>query len=195
MSTRQNYNTGRIEIDSAETFLKWAKTVQFDVSKWARPRCDYQDDYAHTAVEVIDASFNAATADERRTILCAVYNTMSYDEVERLLLVRAKEVRQIERRALYADFEEVERRRDVAAGRREDAITARERAFKEAMKPYHKRLADTQRQLQDARAQVAHLQERAEWYKSEAKRAVGLAIDDHEDARKFRQVRALLGVA
>ena len=148
---KQSYQHTRIEIHDTVTLLKWSSAVQYDLAKPAA-RCDYQDDYAHAGHETIDKAFNDATQDERRLILCAVYNTMAYDEVERLLLVRAKAVRQAERAELYRDFDQVETARTDELDRREATIFKREITFQEMKKPYHKRLADQRRQIDQLHA-------------------------------------------
>lgn len=192
---KQNYTQpSRIEIDNAATFINWAKTVQSDLIRWTHPRCDYQDDYARTPHATIDAAFNEATPDERRLILCAVHNTMDYNEVERLLLVRAKAVRAHERTALYEEFDKVDNERRRELDTREQAISAREMAFKTAMKPYHKRLAEQRHESATLRGQLAASQERAAANRQECNAAKLDALEYEIKASRYDTIREILDI-
>ena len=193
MSTRQNYNvTTRIEIDNTATLLNWAKTVQNDLFKWTRPRCDYQDDYARTSHETIDTAFNDANNDERKLILCAIYNTMDYNEVERLLLVRAKAVRQAERAELYREYDKEEAARTADLDRREAAIANRERTFKESMKPYHRRLTIERHRADQAFRQLDAVCKEKEAYRQENDKIHENTRQLIDKAARYDAIRAAL---
>jgi hypothetical protein len=84
-------------IKSKEDLVQWAREVN----------PDYQDYYMHSDLKAIDKWFIETNGD-RKLILCSVFNTMSYDEVERLLLVWAKNKAQAiideEAESLNADY-------------------------------------------------------------------------------------------
>ncbi len=194
--TRQAYTAyeHRIVIDNAATFLNWAKRVQSDLAGRTRPKCDYQDDYARTPQATIDQAFNDATPDERRTILCAVYNTMDYNEVERLLLVRAKAVRHQELTAAYAELDKMQNHRTAELDRREAAIADREQTFKSMMKPYHRRLADQRRTINRLQAQLTEQTNRADAIRLQREHYKHTALEYEIKAAKYDAIREALAL-
>lgn len=89
-------------IETKEDMLQWAREANSGVT--IQRKCDLQDVYAHSAVADLDAAFIAAEG-ERKLIICAVNNTMAFEEVERLLVVLAKHKAAAEREALYAEVD------------------------------------------------------------------------------------------
>ena len=74
-------------IESTKDLLTWSREINAGIT--LSRKCDMQDVYAHSKQSDIDKFFIESDTD-RRLVLCSVYNTMSYEEVERLLRVLAK---------------------------------------------------------------------------------------------------------
>jgi hypothetical protein len=125
-------------INSKEDLVQWANEVNRGLTTKQKP--DYQDYYAHSIQKDLDKWFLEANG-ERKLILCSVYNTMAYEEVERLLLVWAKEKAQ---RIIDRDMEETNKYYEEQCAKlatREKALSAKEQAFQECKKPIHKHIA------------------------------------------------------
>jgi hypothetical protein len=129
-------------IKSKEDLVQWAREVN----------PDYQDYYMHSDLKAIDKWFIETNGD-RKLILCSVFNTMSYDEVERLLLVWAKNKAQAiideEAESLNADYIA----KCKALHDREIAILDRERAVYDL----EKHVATLEHEVLTLRAEYARL--------------------------------------
>ena len=114
-------------IKSTEELVQWAKEVNQGLTTKQKP--DYQDYYAHSAVKDIEKWFIETNGD-RKLILCSVYNTMAYEEVERLMLAWAKHKAQaiIDQEAEFYANEYTAKVR--ALSDRETAVELRERDIK-----------------------------------------------------------------
>jgi hypothetical protein len=74
-------------IGTEQDFLRWAQEINSGVT--IARKCDMQDIYAHTPQNTITSLFLASN--DRKLLLCSIYNTMAYDEVERLLKELARQ--------------------------------------------------------------------------------------------------------
>lgn len=180
------------QIETAADFLLWAHEINAGLMT-PKNKPDYQDTYAHSSRNKLDELIShPEILPQLSVVFCAIYNTMSYDEVEHMLKVRAAHKVKQAMEAEYKELDEQHAARVADWNRREADLARREQAFKAAMKPYHKRLGETRRQRDNYRAECDRLERNAEWYKAEAKKAAAQAIDDHEDAKKYRQIKQLI---
>lgn len=132
----KNILDGMKRIENQEDMLRWARAINSGLMR-EHDKCDYQDVWAHSDQKTLDDLFMACNGD-RKLVLCSVYNTMSYDEVERLLLHYGKvKGTKLVNDAYAAEMVEVNKMRgDVY--KRENALTA-------SLKTYWKRITALKR--------------------------------------------------
>jgi chromosome segregation ATPase len=172
------------QIETAADLMQWADAVNTGILNI--PKCDMQDIYARSQQETIDKLFIEST--ERALILCSVYNTMSYDEVERLLKVLAHSKVQKQMQLEYAELDERIKEIDNRAA----AQANREHEFKNMMKPYHKRLETLKRdnaQLERHIKQLADQEQNAVMNMRAAKQET---YEYRAKAEKYDAIRAAL---
>lgn len=165
-------------IQTREDLIKWAREVNCGLGM--AKKADYQDIYAHSFEEDIERFF-LDSASDRALILCSVYNTMSYDTVEKLLkcLVRAKVQKQMK-----DEYEELDKR--------ESALAKRESSFKESMKPFHQKMTKLRKRNEFLECAFSDLQSR-EAFLVEDNRALKREVNDLEaKASKYDTLRELL---
>lgn len=119
-------------IESKNDFISWASEVNRGITL-AR-KCDMQDIYAHTTVANIDKFFLEADG-ERKLILCSINNCMAFEEVERLIVVLAKDQARKQLARHYGQLE-----------KEEYALQARIKTFEESKKPIFKRIEELRRE-------------------------------------------------
>jgi hypothetical protein len=165
-------------IQSKDDLVQWAKEVNFGIS--TEQKCRYQDIYAHSNKDDIEKFF-IETVSDRALILCSVYNTMSYDTVEQLLkhLAWHKMSEQMK-----IEYEELDKKVSTLA--------AKERAFQESMKPFHKRMSELRKRNEFLEHAFSDIKAR-EAYLVEDSRALKREVKDLE-AKAFRYdtIRELL---
>jgi len=180
-----NINLKRITTD--EELLIWAKAVNFQNF----PTCDMQDIYAHSEQKTIDRLFLEMKAD-RKLIICSVYNTMAYEEVERLLIVLSNAKAQQRMEVEYKEFDEVTALKHAELNKRADTLSRQEATFKEVMKPYHKRLNEMKHKAETLQAHNASLQRQLASMNAARVEARKEATEYHEKAEKYDAIRAAL---
>lgn len=122
------------QINTVEDLIRWATIVNQGLT--IQKKCDMQDVYAHSGYNELLEMF--MQCNNRKLVLCSVYNTMGYDEVERLLKHFAKQ-----KGMEVADKEINERLNNIS--KREVELFQKEQTFKECHKSYWKRM----KQLKD----------------------------------------------
>jgi hypothetical protein len=170
-------------IETAADMMKWAKAINNNPMS-TKDKCDFQDIWAHSQRDTLNKLFMEVNGD-RKLVLCGVYNTMSYDEVEILLLHYA----QTKGRKIVDDAIEYEMN-DVNKLRGE--LFKKENSLRDCIKGYWKRMRalrlenielkrreayrlienDKYRdQLRELRREMSELREKAEKYDT-IKRAI-----------------------
>jgi len=169
-------------IESKEDMVKWAREVNSGLTQKAK--CDYQDIWAHSSRVDIDRFFIEANGD-RKIIVCSVYNTMAYEEVEHLLTVLAKHKAN---KIIDKEIEEYNKVYDT----RSYELLVREKAFSDCRKSYWKR-------IKSLRVKSEHLTTRTSWLESEVeekreviRRLQGEVLQHKTKARKFDELQSLL---
>lgn len=133
-------------IETKEDLLTWAKTINHGIAQKAK--CDFQDVYARSQEADLNKFFLECVGD-RALILCSVYNTMAYDEVERLLKVLVDHKLHMQMAIEYAELD-----------KRETDLFTRERAFNDSKKAYHKRLEDLRKANESLEYTLARMKSR-----------------------------------
>ena len=169
-----------LRIENKADMLIWATYINNNIGHLATgERCDLQDIWGHSGVNTVNSAF--CESSERKLIICSVSNVMSFQEVENLLSALANYKIAAERKELYDDID-----------KREAALNIREQAFKESMKPYHKRLNALRRRnefLETTNSslmsqQAALVEDRRSWQREATKLQA--------KADKYDNIRALL---
>jgi septal ring factor EnvC (AmiA/AmiB activator) len=125
---------GLKKIETKEELLTWAKFINNN-PVIIKQKCDLQDIWAHSNQQTLNDLFMDGSSETRKLVLFGVYKTMSYDEVERLLLYFAKaRGMEIVNREITAQQKELDESRT--------ALWKREQIFKECKKSYFKRMRD-----------------------------------------------------
>ena len=149
--TGREYKMKTLEIkriESKEDMLKWARAINNNPLSIAE-KCDFQDAWARSNYKDLERFFMECNGD-RKLVLCGVYNTMSYDEVERLLLHYAKtKGNEIVNKAYDSEMVEVNKMRSD--------VFKRESTLKDCLKSYWKRIASLRKDNASLRAQVERM--------------------------------------
>ena len=158
-------------IETIEDLMEWAKEINSGVT--VARKCDLQDVYAHSKQSDIDRLFLDDGTD-RRLVLCSVYNTMAYGEVERLLKVRGKSL-----------LNKMIREEQDSLDRQYSELSSRESTFESAKKHIYKRIADLNTEKANLQKQNSRFRE---LYHKEQKRA----NLNEKDAKRYQQIKSLL---
>lgn len=165
-------------IETSEQLLQWAQAVNSGLTDKEIP--DAQDIYAHSNRDNID-KFSLESGQDRKLVVCSVRNVMDFAEVERLLsvLARAKATKQMELE--YAELD-----------MREALLTSRERAFRESMKPFHKRMAELRERNEFLERAYGQLQAQENCAVENMRAAKREANEFRGKAEKYDAIRSLL---
>ena len=152
-------------IESKEDMISWAKTINMGVT--IKQKCDLQDVWAHSNPDKLKTMFMELNG-ERRLVLSGVYNTMSYEAVEELLLHYAKT------KGNKSVNDEIEREMTEINKMRSD-IFKRENSLQDCLKGYWKRISDLRRSNDELKRRdtmrmetIANLQAQLRYARNEA---------------------------
>lgn len=172
-------------ITNAADLLQWAAYINntwiaLDGCRGMMPKCDLQDIYARSSREALDQAF-IDCGSERRLVICSVNNIMAFEEVEHLLQVLARHKVGQERKELYTEYDE------------KDAwLCGRERALKESMKPYHKRMAELRKRNEFLERSFSEIRAREVSLVEDARAARREVRELQAKADKYDSIRELL---
>lgn len=125
------------KIENIEQLIAWAGFINRGFLTPGN-KCELQDIYAHSGYNELAEMFMECK--DRKLVLCSVYNTMGYDEVERLLKYFAKQKgEEIVNREMEARLESL--------NKREIELLQKEQTFKDCRKSYWKRINKLQTKL------------------------------------------------
>jgi len=128
---------GMNKIENIEQLIAWAGFINKGFLTLEN-KCELQDIYAHSGYNELAEMFMQCK--DRKLVLCSVYNTMGYDEVERLLKHFAKQKgKEIVNREMETQLETLDKR--------EIELLKKEQAFKDCRKSYWKRINKLQTKL------------------------------------------------
>ena len=141
-------------VDKAD-MIEWAQSCNRPMT--TNEVCKAQDIYGHSHYNVINDLFVQLNNDERALVLVAVRNTMSHDELERLIVhyAKARASQIVSKEMEYYNNELLKKEKDLAD---------RQYAFRTSMKSYWRKITDlkaTIRRLENKTNRLEH--ESAEW--------------------------------
>lgn len=166
-------------ITNSAEFMAWAREVNQGLHTPAKI-ADWQDVYAHSKRGVLDSLINNSDVD-LRLIMCSIYNTMGYDEVEHMLQVRAAFKVQVQINKEYEELDRKTAKAEEDLNRQRLELLQREDRLKNAVKSINKRVEKWRKVYDRALFHIKALEETNE----SQKQAV-------QDAKKYRKIKALL---
>lgn len=168
-------------IENKTDMLIWARHINNNIINMPMSdKCDLQDIWGHSAVGKIQDAFIACEG-ERKLVICSVSNVMDFQQVEDLLSHLAQYKCRKQREIDEEEFI-----------KRDAELFRKEQAFKDAMKPYHKRMKELRRQNELLKSSNESIQQLADHRLDEMRAAKRDANDYHEKAIKYDQIRSLL---
>lgn len=159
------------KIETKEDMLMWATAINNNPMSISE-KCDFQDIWARSDRKTLDRLFIESNG-SRNIIICSVHNTMSYEEVERLLKTwatdKANKIINTELETLTSDHMT-----------KLNEVNRRENAINSCLKGYWKRIADLRRSNSE-------LKRRNDANLTEIDRLRGLLRTANENTRLYKE--------